>query len=86
MACGDGVGLLSACVEWVLSSPSNSGGGNGDGGTIARITLMHLVGVGRGNLANYSTGLHRLARVVALPVPPGSQDDNNCNGGRPKRS
>jgi hypothetical protein len=84
-ACADTVGLLSACVEQALSSPSNAGG-NGGGGTIARSTLMHLAGAGRVNSANYSTCLHRLARVVALPTHPGSQDDNNYNGGGPEQS
>ncbi len=39
---------------------------------------MHLVGAGRVNLANYSTCLHRLARVVVLPMRPGSRDDSDA--------
>ncbi len=85
MACANKVGLLSACVERALSSLPN-GGGNGGSGTIARRALTHLAGTGRVNLANYSTCLHRLARVAALPAHSGGRDNNNCNGGGTERS
>ncbi len=81
MVCANAVGLLLAFMEWMLSSPpTNSGGGSG--GTIRRKALMHQVGAGRVNLINYSTCLHRLARMVASPAHPSNQEDNNCNGGR----
>ncbi len=48
------------------SLPINGGGGGS--GTITRSTLMHLVGIGRVKLVNYSICLHRYARVVALPA------------------
>ncbi len=72
------VGLLSEFLQRALSSlPTNSSGGGG--GTIARSALTHLVGAGRVNLVKYSTCLHRLTRVVALPAHPCDWDDNNCN-------
>jgi hypothetical protein len=46
---------------------------------------MHLVGVGRIDLVNYSTCLHRLARVMTLPAHSGNWNNNNCNGGRQER-
>jgi hypothetical protein len=77
--CADAVGLLSVFVEWALSSLPKDGG-DGSGSTISRSALAHLAGMGRVNSANYSTCLHRLAWVVALPVHPSGQDNNNCNG------
>jgi hypothetical protein len=82
MACANAVGLLLVCVEWASSYLPNDVN-NSISGTIARSLLMHLAGASRINLANYSTCLHRLARVVALPAHPDGQDDNNCNGGMP---
>ena len=84
-ACANAVRLLLAFVERALSSPPNNGG-NSNNGTIARSALMHLAGRGRANPANYSTCLHWLAKVVALPTHPGGQDNNNCNGGGLERS
>ncbi len=84
-ACTDAMGLLLACIERALSSPPNASG-NGGSGTIAKSALMHLAGTGRVNSANYSTCLHRLARVVALPTHPGGPEYNDCNGGRPEWS
>jgi hypothetical protein len=81
MACANAVGLLLVFVEQMLSSLMNNGSGGGSS-IIARSTLTHLAGMGRVNLVNYSNCLHRLARVVALPVHPSNQDDNNYNGGR----
>jgi hypothetical protein len=52
-------------IEQASSSPPTDGG-SGGGGTIARNPLMHLAGTGRVNSVNHSTGLHRLAWVVAL--------------------
>jgi hypothetical protein len=72
-------------VEWASFSPPNSGGGNGSG-TIPRSALMHVAGMGRVDLVNYSTCLHRLARVVALPTHPSNWDDNDCDGGGPEWS
>jgi hypothetical protein len=74
------VGLLLAFVECVLSYLPNNSGGGGGSSIIARSPLMHLEGTGRVNLAKYTTCLHRLARVVALPVHPSGQEDNDCNG------
>jgi hypothetical protein len=63
------VGLLSAFVEQASSSlPTNSGSGSGS--TITRSTAMHLAGMSRVNLVNYSACLHRMAMVVALPTNP----------------
>jgi hypothetical protein len=74
-------GALLVFVEWALSSlPTNSS--NGSGGTIARSALTHLAGMGRVNSVNYSTCLHRLARMVALSAHPSGLVDNNCDGGR----
>ncbi len=67
MACTNALELLSVFVEWVLSLISTNGGRGGDG-TITRSPLMQLAGTGRVNSVNYSTCLHRLARVVASPV------------------
>jgi hypothetical protein len=47
---------------------------------------MHLAGVGRVNLVNYSTCPHRLARVVVLSTHLVTREDNNCNGGRLEQS
>ncbi len=44
--------------------------------------MKHLAGAGRVNSANYSTCLHRLARMVALPAHPSGRNNNDCNGGR----
>jgi hypothetical protein len=85
MACANAVGLLFACLEQMLSSLSNNGSDSG-GGTIASSTLMHLAGAGRVKLVNYSTCLHRLARVVALPAHPGGREDKNCDGNGPEQS
>ncbi len=72
-------------VEQAFSSPLNEDGGGGSsgsgsscssGGIISRSALMHLAGVGKVNLVNYSTCLHRLARVVASLAHPGDRDDN----------
>jgi hypothetical protein len=85
MACVDAVGLLLVFVEGASSSPPNKGG-NGGGGIIARSTLTHPADAGRVNLANYSTCLHRLARVAASSMHPGSQDNKDRNGGGPEQS
>jgi hypothetical protein len=90
-ACTDVAGLLSAFVEQVLSSlpiecSGSSGGGSGSGGTIARSATMHLVGAGRINSVNYSTCLHRLARVVTTYTHLVNWEDINVDGGVPKWS
>jgi hypothetical protein len=82
-ACTDTVGLLLTFVERASSSPPNNNG-YGGGGTIARSALTHLAGTGRVKSANYSTCMHRLARVVASPMHPGSRDNNDCNGSGPE--
>jgi hypothetical protein len=74
---------LLAFVERVLSSPPNDGS-NGGRSTIAKSFLTHLTGTGRVNLANYSTCLHRLIRMMASPAR--GRDNNDCNGGRLERS
>jgi hypothetical protein len=79
--CAKGVGLLLVFVEWVLSPPPNDNSNVGRS-TIVKSSLMHLMGMGRVNLANYSTCLHRLIRMMALPAHLGSRDNNDCNGGR----
>jgi hypothetical protein len=61
------------------TSLPTKGGGSG-GSTIARSAAMHLAGMSRVNLVNYSTFLHKLARVVALPVHSGNWDNNESNG------
>ncbi len=62
-----------AFVERVLSSlptgGGSCGGGSGSGGTIARSTVTHLTGASRVNLVNFSTYLHRLAKVVVACSP-----------------
>ncbi len=76
MACTNPVGLLLAFAESALSSlPANGGGGSG--GNIARSPLMYLAGAGRVDSVNYSTCLHMLARVVALPAHPDDRDNND---------
>jgi hypothetical protein len=85
MTCADAVELLSAFVERALSSLPNDGVDRG-GGTMARSALMHLAGAGRVTSANYSTCLHRLVRVMALPAHPGGWEDNNCDGGGMEQS
>jgi hypothetical protein len=82
-ACGNGAGLLSAFVERESTSPPIDGGG---GGTIARSAAMHLAGVGRINSVNFSTCLHRLTRVAAIPVQSVDPGDIDSDGGRPERS
>ncbi len=74
--CTKVAGLLLAFVEQASSSPLTNGNSVG-GGTISRSATMHLVGTGRVNLVIFSTCLHRLARVVALPTHPCNQDHNN---------
>ncbi len=76
-----------AFVEQASSSlPINGGSGSGSGGTIARNATTHLAGAGRVNLVNFSTCLHRLARVAATPTHPVNWDNSDGNGGRPEQS
>ncbi len=78
-------GTPLVCMEQAWSSLLKAGG-DGSSGTIARSTLTHLVGAGRVNSANYSTCLHRLSRVVALPAHPCGQDNKDCDGGETEQS
>ncbi len=84
-ACANATGLLSAFVEQASSSPSINGG-SGGGSTKASSPAMHLAGVGRVNLVNFSTCLHRHTRVVAMPAYPVDWGGNNGNGNRLERS
>ncbi len=81
-------GLLLAFAS--SSYPTGGGGGGsssgGGGGTIARSTATHLAGADRVNSANIATCLHRIAKVMLLPVHPGDQNNNDGNGGGPEWS
>ncbi len=77
--------LLLVFVERVSSSLPIDSSGSGSS-TIARSARMHLAGMGRVNLVNFSTYLHRLARVVAMPMHPVNRDDNNINDDGLERS
>ena len=69
--CDDAAGLLSAFVERTSSSPSD----NDD--VIARSAATHLAGAGRVNSVNFSTCLHRLAKIASANNNGGNSGDDD---------
>jgi hypothetical protein len=74
--CDDAAGLLSAFVERASSSPMK---GNEDGDVVARSAATHLAGAGRINSVNFSTCLHRLAKIVSSTTTPEKSDNGDVD-------
>jgi hypothetical protein len=66
--CQHGGAAVDFCKAGIIPPLPTNGGGS-SGGTMARIATTHLAGTCRDpwTLVNYSTCLHRLTGVFALP-------------------
>jgi len=75
--CDDASGLLAAFVERASTSSKDKD----DGIVVARSAATHLAVVGRINSVNFSTCLHRLAKVVSSSPPAQfASNPGNTNG------
>ena len=75
--CDDASGLLSAFVERASSSPIKE---NENEVVVSRSAATHLAGAGRINSVNFSTCLHRLAKIVSSSTPPSTSVSSSSPG------